>query len=220
MDVSSATRRGCSAAGGAAPGPAPRGGGGAPGDPASTTGIALPRWHVAQPTARHLIGGLRRHGLLDRRIDRPHHPHHRPGHVLGRLRIAREVVHRVAGADEHVAMTAGHAERGVERLHDLERPAPAACPSGAPEGSVGGGCGAPPPRLRWRTLWCLCGDGQRPCQHERAHCDSKRKTRHSLLLVERQLETAHCSARRLSLLDAHRGVHYDERLFRLQTTLQ
>jgi hypothetical protein len=67
----------------------------------------------------------------------------------------------------------------------------------------------------------LCGDAERPGQREDADGNSKCKTRHSLLLVERQLrKRAHCSPSPRRLLDAHRTVQYDQWLFRLQTTLQ
>jgi len=69
---------------------------------------------------RDLIGRLRRDGFLYRGIDLPHHPHHCPGHVLGRLRVAGEVIHRIARTVEDVAVHARHTERGRECLHGLE----------------------------------------------------------------------------------------------------
>jgi hypothetical protein len=67
-----------------------------------------------------LVARLGRHGLLDRRIDLSNHPHHRARNVLGRLRITREIVHRVARTVEDVAVVAGDAQRGGKILHDLQ----------------------------------------------------------------------------------------------------
>jgi len=115
--------------------------------------------------ACRLVGGLSdRFGNLGVHVS--NHPHHRARHVLLRLRVSREIVHRVAGSVEDMTVIARHAKARRERLHDLK--------------DLGTGHvlrqdlkvlrrGLRGPATSPLSLRCLGrGRGQRPCQAEDA----------------------------------------------------